>query len=186
MLDILEKDGARVCDVQIYLAQKKLVDFAAEIITMAGRRPHGFQIAENCLFNLHRIAGGGDIIAASLGGRRVNVTLLTGKSNVVSRSADVGPGAELYGGGAPGLSQTINTAAAEISKMLQYQAIKQPGRAPDHIFLFGDYASPDVAANVSDALGTRASVLPTLPNITAPAGFAFAQYACATGALIEK
>lgn len=192
VLDVFEKDGAQVCDVQVYLAQKKLVDFASEIITMAGRRPHGFQVAENCLFNLHRIAQGAagvSIIAASLGSKRVNVTLLTGMSNVVSRSASVMPEVESFNSVKSGMfdsSLTVNVAVSEISKMLQYQAIKNPGHTVDNILVFGDYASPDVAAGISEALGTQASILPAPQNISAPAGFAFEKYTYAVGALIEK
>ncbi len=192
VLDVLEKDGGKFCTVQVYLARRQMVDFASQVISMAGRKPYSFQVAENALYNMHCMANGlhgKDLILASLGSARVNITLFTGRASVVMRCAGVMAEAEAFSAVKNGLFQNTQVgevAGEQISKMIQYKTIKEPGRKVENIYIFGDYASPDMAAAISQPLGERAMVLPIPGNITAPAGFKFEKYAHAVGALIEK
>ncbi len=192
VLDVFDREGGRFCKVQVYLAGRKLVDFASDIISMSGKKPFSYQVAENALYSLHRVVGGligKDIILTSLGSKGVNVALLTGKANVVMRSASTMPDAEAFSAVKSGLFQTgplTDMASEQISKMMQYMMIKEPGKKVENIFVLGDYASKDMAERISRQLGERVGMLPMPGNVIAPPGFELGKYAHAVGALIEK
>ncbi|MDL2236357.1 hypothetical protein LJC56_00775 [Christensenellaceae bacterium OttesenSCG-928-K19] len=192
ILNIYPKDGSRFCTVQVYLTPRRLVEFAYEAITIAGKKPCGFQVAENCLYNLQHTGDGfgyRNIILAGMGSARVNITLLTDIQRALTRSSPVMPEAEAFSKTLSGIynkSAAISAASEQLSKMVQYQSIKEPSHPVDYIYIFGDYATEKAAQEISTALGTPVALLRTPDYISAPNGFSFEKYVHAAGALIEK
>ncbi len=165
VLDIYKKDGGEFSTVQVYLTPRTLVEFAGEAIRMAGKKPYRFQVAENCLYNLQNTGdgfGASNVIVASIGSARVSVTLLTTLEKVLTRTAPVLREAEAYNQAAQGLydpSAAMQAATEQISKMIQYQSIKEPGHPVDQIYLFGKYVSPQDVRDMGDSLGAPVSLL---------------------------
>ncbi|MGI6665292.1 MAG: hypothetical protein ACOX3W_07770 [Christensenellaceae bacterium] len=91
--------------------------------------------------------GGRDVILTNMGSAQVKVMLLTELSKILMRSASVMSEYEAFSNVSSKLydkNPLINETIEQVSKMIQYQSIKQPGEPVDHIFLFGEYASPKV------------------------------------------
>jgi hypothetical protein len=114
------------------------------------KKPASFRIAENCMYLLQHTGGGfggRDVILTNMGSAQVKVMLLTELSKILMRSASVMSEYEAFSNVSSKLydkNPLINETIEQVSKMIQYQSIKQPGEPVDHIFLFGEYASPKV------------------------------------------
>ena len=192
ILEVFPQDGSTFCRVQAYLARRSLVESVAEILSLAGKKPYCYTVAQHCLYHLQHLGNGfssGDIIAANVGSSRIHVTLLAQPNISLTRSDVVMPGKQAFSDSAGhryDVSAAMEAATQNISKMMQYQSIKYPGRACDSIFIFGDTASEEMASGISAALGLPVSLLPRPAAVSAPSGFLFHQYAYATGALLEK
>lgn len=192
VLEIFPRDKSIFCRVQAYLARKSLVESISEILILAGKKPYCYTVAQNCLYQLQHLGSGftsGDMIAASVGSSHIHATLLAQPNITLMRSEAVMPGSQAYSAinaGQYDIFAATEAATQNISKMMQYQSIKYPGRSCDSIFIFGDLASEEMATDISTALGAPVSLLPRPACVSAPDGFLFYHYVYATGALLEK
>ncbi|WP_147568148.1 type IV pilus biogenesis protein PilM [Christensenella intestinihominis] len=190
--EVFPRDGSTFCRVQAYLAKRSLVESVSEILSLAGKKPSCYTVVQNCLCRLQHLGNGfsgGDIIIANVGSSRIHVTLLAQPNIALTRSDAVMPGRQALAAVVENrydISAATEAATQNISKMMQYQSIKYPGRACDSIFISGDIATAEMAGNISAALGHPVSLLPCPSSVSAPNGFLFHQYAYATGALLEK
>ena len=177
ILEVFPQDGSTFCRVQAYLARRSLVESVAEILSLAGKKPYCYTVAQHCLYQLQHLGkrfSSGDIIAANVGSSRIHVTLLAQPNISLTRSDVVMPGKQAFSDSAGhryDVSAAMEAATQNISKMMQYQSIKYPGRACDSIFIFGDTASEEMAGGISAALGLPVSLLPARPRYPRPADF---------------
>ncbi len=194
VLSTFPKNGSTFCKVQVHLTSKQLVDFAQRVITLAGKKPVCYTVAQNCLYHLQHLSSGGrygnHFIAANMGSSNVHVSLMGGgDTGAVTRMEAVMPGEQAF---ADMRAHSYDSAAAlavateQISKMIQYLSIKQPGKEADAIFLLGDMASREMADKVSSSLGLPVVLAQKPEEMTAPDDFAFERYAYAACALLEK
>ncbi|CAK7013097.1 MAG: hypothetical protein DELT_03239 [Desulfovibrio sp.] len=139
--EVFPRDGSTFCRVQAYLAKRSLVESVSEILSLAGKKPSCYTVVQNCLCRLQHLGNGfsgGDIIIANVGSSRIHVTLLAQPNIALTRSDAVMPGRQALAAVVENrydISAATEAATQNISKMMQYQSIKYPGR-PAIPFLF--------------------------------------------------
>ncbi len=192
IVDLFTKDNQPYCRVLAHLAPKSLVEMAKDALTMAGKTPVCYTVAQSCIYHLQHFASGiqkGDCIFACVDAANVQVTLLPEPNGAVGRMSTIMPekaALNALKSNTYDTSVAVTNVTEQISKMLQYHSIKYPGRTVGCIRLFGEMATDVMAQGIGVALGQEVSLLEKPGYITAPSDFAFEKYAYATGALLER
>lgn len=165
---VLAGEQAPMCSVTAYIVPRSIVAGAYQCIFKLGKRPRGFEVAQNSAFDFaKRLITQKSFIIVHVSVKKLTAHLINFPHDVITRVVELNqPQEESFTGLFGGDLSAETIAAPEVSlaeelwsmvsKLTQYQAIKYPGTTLESIYLTGSATTPEHAQ-----LLTQNSDIPT-------------------------
>ncbi len=142
----------RMCNVITYIVPRAVVTESRSLLTKLGKKPTCFGVAQNSILNFAKMfLSGKTMIIANVNAMAVSAHLLNLPDSVITRSANVTQtGGSLdvlasIAGPDPDAPPPEVTELADImTKLVQYQSIKHPGKPVECVYLIGDTLTDDI------------------------------------------
>ncbi len=146
----------RMCNVITYIVPRAVVTESRSLLTKLGKKPVCFSVAQNGILNFAKtFLSGATMIIANVNATTVTAHLLNLPDSIITRSANVaqtGGGLDVLAsiaGPDPDAPPPEITELADImTKLVQYQSIKHPGKPVECVYLIGDTLTDDTKSTL--------------------------------------
>lgn len=168
--DIFKQDSAKLCTVSTYVAPRAIVKGTFEIIKNLGKNPKSYRITQDgALSYAKTFLEDKTIIIAYLASNQIMLHLINQPDKIITRNTSLSDEGGLDVLGALGSSQDtsiLQQGYSQISKLVQYQAIKYPDVAVETIYIVGECADDEMVRFLNENLTPNVEFLPGVSSNT--------------------
>lgn len=204
ILERTQEQGADVCRVMCIVIPRAVVSSYRDLVEKGlGLKAYSLDVGIHTIYKLayldSRIYNSSAAIIVSLSEDEIRLNLVEGRNKIFFRAAPVsvtrGVVESEYILSSISSSmvsedikreQIVSAAAENISKMVQFQSMKNKSAPVEHIYFVGDLsAEQGVSERITDLVGLRSEPLSMPDFVTSRDAVEFCKYAKAIAALIE-
>lgn len=161
VMQLFREDGAEKCRVCAYLMQRSVVKDFEAILLKLKKTPKEFDIAQNCIYKFcGMLLPETTAVLANIEKDQLKIHLFNAPDMILTRTTILDE-ARVYSPsrGEQEESPVLVSVADQISKMFQFQAIKQHDRAITAIYLFGALADEAAVGFIQERFDTKTTLL---------------------------
>ncbi len=158
----LEQNQDSICSVTAYYAPKQLVTDVRDVLIDLGKKPKLFHVTQSSIFKFAKnYLQEKNMIIANITERQLTLHLVNCPNSIITKNSYMGEESDMHvlaglGGDAHDVASQISN---QISRLMQYQAIKNVGVAIEAVYLMGELADKGLKDKLSADLDAKILLL---------------------------